>query len=353
MIENRGCQQHPLFCIQIMKRSFFILLLAMFCIGGVSAQTSYTIKGKITKTHLKRVFLQVYTAKDSVIRSEARIEPDGSFVFKGSLIEPTLAEVRLASTSRGFFFYLENNEINLSVDANDVNNTRITGSYSNSQYRYILEQCAEKEDSINECLDSYIRQNPESIYSPRILATQPCFALITYRELRSYLSKFTGAARRTYDYRILQSKLRQMNNVAVGTKLSDWLLQDTSCRDITMYQQLEGNKYLVINFWSAKGLTPSDRNTMIDTYRKYESRGVEFFSISFDVHRSQWIDAVNESGFTWKHGCDYNSWESVITKNLCISFIPCNIIIDSDGTIVARDISIRQLDSTLDKLLNK
>ena len=336
-----------------MKKRLLILLLAIFCVGGVSAQTSYNIKGKITKTHLKRVFLNVYTAKDSVTRYEARIEPDGTFVFKGSLVEPTLAEVRLASTTPGFSFYLENNEINLSVDAEDISNTRITGSFSNSQYRYILEQCAEKEDSINECLDSYIKQNPESIYSPRILATQPCFALLNYRQLKSYLSKFTGAARRTYDYRMLQSKLRQMNNVAVGTKLSDWPLQDTACRAITMYQQLEGHDYLVINFWSAKGLTPSDRNAMIETYEKYSDAGVEFFSISFDVHRTQWIEAVNESGFTWKHGCDYHSCESVITKNLCISFIPCNIIIDSEGTIVARDVPIRQLDATLDKILNK
>ncbi len=336
-----------------MKKKLFIILLTVFCAGVACAQGSYTIKGSVGKTHLKRVFLQLYSAKDSVVRREARIEPNGTFVFNGSLPEPRLAEIRLSSTSIGYFFYLENNVITLNVDVNDIENTRINGSFSNSQYRYILEECALNQDSVNECLENYILQNPESIFAPHILATQQCFALLTPSELNRYVSKFTGAATRTYYYRYLNTKIRQLSRVAVGQQLPDFVLPDTSSKETTCYQALEGKKYLVINIWSSKLLNENDKNTLRTLYRKYKNSGVEFLSVSFDVHRDTWIKTINENRFPWKHASDLLGWESSIAKNLCIPYIPCNIIINSEGTIIARDIPIPQLQDELQKLFRK
>lgn len=336
-----------------MKKRLFILLLAVLCIGAAQSQGKYTIKGTVGKTHLKRVFLQLYSAKDSVVRYQARIEPDGSFVFTGSLPEPRLAEIRLATTSRGFFFYLENNLITLKVDPDDIENTRINGSFSNSQYRYILEDCELKEDSVNVCLENFIIQNPESIFAPHILATQPYFALLNSRELNRYVSKFTGAATRTYYYRYLQKKIRQLNRVSVGEIMPDFELPDTSSRATTCYQALEGNKYLVINIWSSKDLTENDKGTLRTLYHKYKNKGVEFLSVSFDVHRDTWINTIEESRFTWKHASDLLGWESVIANTLCIPYIPCNIIIDSEGKILARDVPNSRLADELEKVFNK
>ena len=336
-----------------MKKKLFILLLAVLCVGVAQSQGKYTIRGTVGKTHLKRVFLQLYSARDSVVKYQARIEPDGSFVFKGSLPEPRLAEIRLASTSRGFFFYLENNTITLKVDPNDIENTRINGSFSNSQYRYILEDCEMKQDSVNVCLENYITQNPESIFAPHILATQPYFALLTPQELGRYVSKFTGAATRTYYYRYLQNKVRQLSRVSVGQKLPDFMLPDTASREYTCYQALEGNKYLVINIWSSKDLTDNDKNTLITLHRKYRGKGVEFLSVSFDVHRDTWIKTIVDSRFDWPHVSDLLGWESTVANTLCIPYIPCNIIIDSEGTIIARDVPITRLSDELQKLSNK
>ena len=335
-----------------MKKRLFILLLATICAGTAYSQ-GYTIRGSVGKTHLKRVFLQLYSAKDSVVKYQTRIEPDGTFVFKGSLPEPRLAEIRLASTSRGFFFYLENNPITLKVDPNDIDNTRINGSYSNSQYRYILEDCTLKQDSVNECLAEYIRQNPESIFGPHILATQPCFALLTPRELAGYVSKFTGAATRTYYYRYLQTKVRQLSRVSVGQKLPDFVLPDTSSKDMTCYENIGNNKYLVINIWSSKNLSENDKSTLRSVHHKYKNKGVGFFSVSFDVHRDTWIRTIEESHFSWKHASDLLGWESVIANTLCIPYIPCNIIIDSEGTIIARDVPNARLADELQNMFNK
>ena len=336
-----------------MKKRIFIILLTVLCFGVVYSQGGYTIKGNVGKTHLKRVFLWLYSAKDSVVKSEARIEPDGSFVFKGSLPEPRLAEIRLASTLRGYFFYLENNLITLKVDPDNIDNTRINGSFSNSQYRYIIEECNENKDSINACFESYILQNPESIFAPHILATQPTFALLSPKELRRYVSKFNGAATRTYYYRYLQTKIRQLDRVAVGQKLPDFILPDTASKEISCYSVLEGNKYLVINIWSSKDLTDNDKNTLRTLHHKYRNKNIEFFSISFDVHRDTWINTIENSRFRWKHASDLLGWESVIANNLCIPYIPCNIIIDSEGTIIARDVPNAKLDDELQKLLKK
>lgn len=314
---------------------------------------SYTIKGNVGKTHLKRVFLQLYSAKDSVVKSVARIEPDGTFIFKGSLPEPRLAELRLYSTSRGYFFYLENNVITLNVDVDNIENTRINGSFSNSQYRYILEDCELKQDSVNVCLENYITQNPESIFSPHILATQPYFALLTPRELNRYVSKFTGPATRTFYYRYLKTKIRQLSRVSVGEKLPDFVLPDTSSRETSCYDAIGNNKYLVINIWSTNTLSENDRNTLRTLHRKYKNKGVEFFSVSFDVHRDTWIHTIEESHFIWKHASDLLGWESVIANTLCIPYIPCNIIIDSEGKIIARDIPNTQLEDELQKLFKK
>ena len=333
-----------------MKRKIVIILLSLLGIGVAYSQGSYTIKGSVGKTHLKRVFLQLYSARDSIVKSVARIEPDGTFIFKGSLPEPRLAEIRIYSTSpKAKIDYADY----CKVDVDDISNTRITGSYSNSQYRYILEECELKQEEENQCLENYILQNPESIYAPHILATHPYFALLTSKELNRYVSKFYGAAARTYYYRYLQNKVQQLSLVSLGQKMPDFVLPDTTSKGISPYDELKGCRFLVINFWSSKDLTDNDKNTLCTLYDRYNGRGVGFFSVSFDLHRDTWIRTINESNFTWKHASDLLGWESVVAHKLCIPFIPCNIIIDYRGNIVARDVPIARLEYELNKLLSK
>ena len=73
-------------------------------------------------------------------------------------------------------------------------------------------------------------------------------------------------------------------------------------------------------------------------YEKFKSKGFEIVSVSVDDERDEWIQAVKDDGMTWPQLLDTNERETSAAYRYSVTAIPSTFLIDSDGTIIGRNL---------------
>lgn len=114
---------------------------------------------------------------------------------------------------------------------------------------------------------------------------------------------------------------------------------------------LQRNKFSLIDFW-ASWCVPC-RKQMKELRNLHQvsvdTSKLEIISISLDTDLNKWRTASGIDNVVWKNYCDTLGFKGNIAKLFTIQDIPRNIIVDSNGVIVARDIWGEELATFLNK----
>ena len=113
-------------------------------------------------------------------------------------------------------------------------------------------------------------------------------------------------------------------------------------------------KMLILNFWAS--YDPASRINSFELSRirdQYSGQtfdggdGLSVVSISLDVFRSPLVKAIEADGVQdFYHVCDFKGEESPLAKNFDVNR-PVNLLVSSNGQIVARDFGTSTLNETL------
>lgn len=112
-------------------------------------------------------------------------------------------------------------------------------------------------------------------------------------------------------------------------------------------------KVILLDFWSAELGTSNQLNAELkEIYRKYADSpvGFEVYQVAIDTSKPLWITAVQEQQLPWISVSDLRGRGSASLGLYNVQKIPCNFLIDKEGTIVARDIYGKELEAKLDEL---
>lgn len=116
-------------------------------------------------------------------------------------------------------------------------------------------------------------------------------------------------------------------------------------------------KMLIINFWASY-----DAQSRINSYQLvqlhktysdaqfHKGDGLEVLSISLDTYRSPLKKAIATDGTQdFHHICDFKGKNSALATLFDV-YRPVNLLVDADGTVVARDFNVATLRQTLEAL---
>lgn len=110
-------------------------------------------------------------------------------------------------------------------------------------------------------------------------------------------------------------------------------------------------KYLLMDFWASwcgpcRKVIPE----LKEIYSKYNTKGLELLSISIDSKEKDWQAAVSEEAMTWPGQILAPNAGKEILNLYQFNGIPHLVLLDKEGKVLGRNLTINQVKAELEKL---
>ena len=119
-----------------------------------------------------------------------------------------------------------------------------------------------------------------------------------------------------------------------------------------MLEYVKKNKYTLIDFWASWcGPCRAEMPTVVKAYNLYHKKGFEVVGVSFDNNKAAWVKAIAQLKLPWSHMSDLKGWGCAAAPIYNIKGIPANVLVDSKGIIVGKNLRGEDLLNELAKLM--
>ena len=365
-----------------MKKLTYVLAASLLaaCSGG---QKGYTVTGSVENaTDGELVYLQKIENRRPVKVDSAVIQ-NGVFTFTGS--HDTLPEIHyLTYSAEGkndlrMDFFLENGKINLKLTEN---NDSATGTPANDalqairtqtnaltqQMRAIYEaastdstltdaQRAAKMEELNQAEEQLMNVIKEGIQKHIGNAAGIYLLKSNYYQFDvDFLEPLMSQIPAAYDNddRIIRIKdnVSKMRATAVGQKFTDFTMNDPEGKEVKLSDYVGKGKVVLVDFWASWcGPCRREMPNIVEAYKQYKGKKFEIVGVSLDKDAESWKAAIQKLGITWPQMSDLKYWDCEGSRIYAVSSIPHTMIIDGEGTIVARGLHGEELQAKLAELL--
>ncbi len=362
-----------------MKQTFILCTLG--CLMGCSlvgcnkgtnriehSAGNYTINGHIGKKKAyagQHILLTIFHNDGSKTVDSARIDENGNFSFFGSVENVCAAQFALPQSGRyadiKYHFFLENSDIQVEGKTVRVFGMpyiaiEIAGSQADKQYREESNGCYIEHignetwvEEAKECL----AKHPDVFYAP-FLYYVTLYSHADYVEFTKQMKAFDGPAKETYHYRLLSAMTGMKSSLALGVTIPDFTLPDTADTDINLHRFLEDKRYVLVDFWASWcGPCRIENKKIVPLYEQYRDKGFDVISVSIDDNKSKWIEAIENDTIPWTHVCELTpkGADNVAGKVFDVHSVPTSFLVDSSGTILAKNLHGEELAKKLKELL--
>ncbi len=114
----------------------------------------------------------------------------------------------------------------------------------------------------------------------------------------------------------------------------------------------EENKYTLVDFWASWcGPCIGEMPHLTKTYKEFSSKGFEIYAVSLDNNRTKWLDCIKEYKMNWLHVSELRGFDCKAVNDYAVRGIPSNVLIDSEGKIVAKNLRGEDLYNKVAELL--
>ena len=371
-----------------MKRILFIAL-ATILLASCGGKDSYRIKGQIEGVEDGTVITLSVLEYDGLADLDSVKVKGGKFSLKGKTDTAQIAVLmyEMEDAIRGCQFFLERGEIEVMIDAEN-GDQHLAGTPNNDAFQKFYDDTDVFNDEAEE-LEDKIRMT---------LATQGD-ATDLYKQMGDLQDRFTALlaqsigdnANKLYGYQQLMENYSMFEpevTMELLEKLAPTFGQDMMFNQLTaminaqlstslghpyidfeapildkkygfsgkakLSDYVSKNKIVLLDFW-ASWCTPclNEIPNLKSAYKKFKSKGFEIVSISVDDGTDEWIQAVKDNGMNWVQLWNGEDLQNSAAVEYSITAIPATFLIDSEGTIIGRNLRDKELEEALEDYFKK
>lgn len=348
------------------KLSYLVIAAAVFsmvaCTGG---KPGYTITGTVEgAADGDTVFLQEATGR-SLVKLDTAIITNGTFTFEGA--QDTVANRYVTCQVNGdnllMDFFLENGKIAISLTKD---NDSATGTPNNDAYQEIRSKVSEISTKIRAAYesmgDSTLSDEQKEAKQKEGAQLEEDYGTILKEGVQKNITNAVGVhlfkqmfynnsteeneallsqipANFQQDAAIIQIKelTEKQKKTAAGVKFTDFEMQTPDGKPIKLSDYVGKGKIVLVDFWASWcGPCRREMPNLVDAYAKYKSKNFEIVGVSLDQDGAAWKESIKTLKMTWPQMSDLKFWQSEGAQIYAVNSIPHTILIDGEGTIIAR-----------------
>ncbi|MDR0798204.1 MAG: AhpC/TSA family protein [Dysgonamonadaceae bacterium] len=137
----------------------------------------------------------------------------------------------------------------------------------------------------------------------------------------------------------------------MGASFLDFNLPDAQGKIIALSDYAGKGKYVLLDFW-ASWCTPclKEMPAIRELYDQYKNKNLVIIGISLDENKTEWLNAVQKFKMSWIQLSDHEG-NNIASSLYRVTTIPHTVLIDPQGTIIAKDLRGEELNKQLAELL--
>jgi len=371
-----------------MKNHYYFLILFLSLYGCNEGKAVFTIH---SKNYGANSVIGIYDPKTNKPITLDNIN-NGDQQLQLNLTDPGYAILRISGGARDYDYwvYLKKGNYDLTTDANEKSdypinsspgeegkefiefykikkaiNKSITDSlekseieFDNSTRENVNEKAKIMGAWVNKSQTSYLdvvrafaKKYPGSIHTPFLLDQfgQIETEALTYAAIFDSLDKDiknSKAGKKLFAEINIAKRMMEGSNIPV--------IEGTN----TAGEAWDPDKFLkrinVMICWTTYDTKVRRENPqLVELYKKYKDKGVEFIGISYDNNEKWWTDVIRDDQLSWPQFSDLQGAGSPNAKAFSNLRIPYMLLADKKGKILVSDVTVENLDFEIEDHLAK
>ena len=140
-------------------------------------------------------------------------------------------------------------------------------------------------------------------------------------------------------------------HLQIGKPYIDFTGQTPDGTEMKLSEILPGKKLILLDFWASWcGPCMKEMPVISEVHNKYKDKGLAVVGITSDAKEADWKKAIEKNNMDWLQLITPEGQER-IGKHYNVKSIPYTMIIDGDGTILARRLRGAELIAKIDELM--
>ena len=364
-----------------MKIRLLSLVVALLALVACSKPT-FNVKVELQNAEGKMVYLQKFEDNKSTIIDSVLMQGNVANFTVEEGNPATYYSIRVEKVRYAIGFFSENNDVTIVGDVKDNSTTQITASYAQQlineyeqenikfydQFRelgknYELAAQANDEAAMEKIYDEYeqVEKNQTSYRNLFIAKNYNSFisSYILYNnrlnyelnELEDFVNHFNISQDNEFS-KLLNEYILQLKRVAVGQPYLDFTQETPEGTLLSLSELVGKSKLLLVDFWASWcGPCRGENPNVVAVYKEYHEKGFDVLGVSLDMKKENWIKAIEDDGLIWHNVSDLKYWNNEAAQDYAVSSIPSNVLIDENGTIIAKNLRGEDLRKKVEELL--
>lgn len=357
-------------------KKFTYLVIATAALGMVACtggnKAGYVVTGTVEgASDGDTVYLQEANGRN-LVKLDTAVITKGTFTFEGTQDSVVSRYITCEVDGEPLMidFFLENGKINVALTKD---NDSATGTANNDAYQIVRAQINDISKKMNAIYQSmgdsslsdeqkeakqkegaqleeqYDKAVQNNITNPvGVFLFKQTFYNNSTAENEALLQQIPANFQNDETIVKIKELTDKQKKTAVGTKFVDFEMQTPDGKSVKLSDYVGKGKVVLVDFWASWcGPCRREMPNLVEAYAKFKGKNFEIVGVSLDQDGAAWKEAINKLNMTWPQMSDLKFWQSEGAQLYAVNSIPHTVLIDGDGTIIARGLHGEELQTKI------